>query len=345
MTIRKSLIICLPLLAAVACKAKGTHKSNAPAAIAVPGVAITAESSNATPAGPEVPVLPASGPSVPPAAGAADAGKLGSNQSQSNQSVPGIPGGAGVAEVRAKAPSPPGAVGTTAGKADPVLPPAVTAPPAQAAQACETLVIDFDKKPDGTPLLTGEKLKDQYQAYGIEFEAERRLENGRLKTILPVLFNTADRPNEAMKAKFLEADRGRHGNGEGFDFDLTTEKNGKAMIIAEHSFDALPDDGLDLVTYPDDNLRGGVLTLLFSKPSSVINMDLIDFESKGSEIELFIKADNGDYVSRPRKQSIPARANGALQTLSVDDHEYINKMMLHLSGTGAVDNIKICIKN
>ncbi len=124
---------------------------------------------------------------------------------------------------------------------------------------------------------------------------------------------------------------------------MTTEKNSRALIIAENTYDINPSDAADFVTYPDDNAHGGAIKLFFSKPTALVSMDLIDVESSDSNIELFTKADNGDYVVKAR-QPIPAQGNGALQTLSVDDHSYVNKLMINLSTSGAVDNIKICVK-
>jgi hypothetical protein len=214
--------------------------------------------------------------------------------------------------------------------------------PVKGAVECETFVLDFEKKPDGTAFDKGEKLKYQYEAYGVEFVAHKRLNNGDMENnVTPILFDTAERPNEEAKLEYSRIDN-LFGNNNGFDWDLTTDHNGKAMIIAEHMYDVDPNDSRDFVTNPDDNANGGVLKLFFAKPTALVSMDLIDVESKDSNIELYNKVGT-DYV-RKTVQPIPAMKDGAVQTLSVDDHSYVNKLMINLAGSGAVDNIKICVK-
>ncbi|MBC7530700.1 MAG: hypothetical protein H7318_03915 [Oligoflexus sp.] len=303
MKITKTLAICLPLLAVVAC-GKKSHKNN-PAATAAPTADLTAQTATA-PADTAV-----AGKALVPT-------ETTKGQDPANQSTP---------DVNQNAPTP------TKGEDS----------PGKAGPECETVVIDFEKRLDGSDFHKGEKLKDQYSAYGITFLAHKRLPNGQMQTnVQPILFDTAERPNEDQKAAYKDIDC-RFGNCDGFDWDLTTEKNSRALIIAEHTYDINPSDAMDFVSFPDDNAHGGVIKLFFAKPTALVSMDLIDVESSDSNIELFNKAENGDYIKKSG-QPIPAKPDAAVQMLSVDDHSYVDKLMINLSGSGAVDNIKICVK-
>lgn len=290
MKLRTTLLICLPLLAIVACKGKSKKNHSDIAPPVTPGLS-----------GDQTAVVP--GTETP-------TGVVTPNPTQSNPDV-----------------------NQSGGKGS---------EPAKGAVECETFVLDFEKKPDGSDFVKGEKLKFQYEAYGVEFLAHKRLNNGDMETnVTPILFDTAERPSEEAKLEYRRIDS-LFGNNDGFDWDLTTDHNGKAMIIAEHMYDVDPNDNRDFVTYPDDNANGGVLKLFFAKPTALVSMDLIDIESKDSTIELFNKVGT-DYV-RKTVQPIPATKDAAVQTLSVDDHSYVDKLMINLAGSGAVDNIKICVK-
>lgn len=304
MKITKTLAICLPLLAVVACGKKG-HKDQ-PAAAPTTTADFTAQTTSIS----------------------ADKGVAGKVLTPATETTKGQePANQSTPDVNQNAPTP-GKDTDTTGKPDP---------------ECQTLVIDFEKRPDGSDFHAGEKLKDQYKAYGIEFLAHKRLPNGQMQNnVQPILFDTAERPNEARKAAYKDIDN-RFGNGDGFDWDLTTEKNSRALIIAEHTYDINPSDAFDFVSYPDDNARGGVIKLFFSKPTALVSMDFIDVEASDSNIEIFNKAVNGDYIKKSG-QAIPAKPDATVQTLSVNDHSYVDKLMINLSGTGAVDNIKICVK-
>ena len=105
-----------------------------------------------------------------------------------------------------------------------------------------------------------------------------------------------------------------------------------------------PQTGLGASPHADGNTNGGYVKIMFAQPTSIINADFIDVDNNSSYLELYTVNAHGDYVTKS-KQAIPQRADKETANLSVDDHSYIRKMTIKFTGSSAVDNIKICVKN
>lgn len=136
--LHKTLIVCLPLLAFTACK-PGSKKSNN-AANPTP-VAEAIKDNNAALESKNVATPPVVTQSIEGtvAIPTEGAGKTDDSKQNQNQNAPSLP---------------------------------------EAKPECETLVIDFDKGPNGATLKSGELLNDQYAAWGVSFVAHKNLSNG-----------------------------------------------------------------------------------------------------------------------------------------------------------------------
>jgi len=84
--------------------------------------------------------------------------------------------------------------------------------------------------------------------------------------------------------------------------------------------------------------RSDSIILTFTEPTSLISVDLVRVDANDSNLQLFTGAED----SYPRSiQLLPSDVTA----LSIDDHSYIQKLKINLSGSGTIDNLKICIKN
>lgn len=214
----------------------------------------------------------------------------------------------------------------------PPTPDPVTPPPT----ACQTYTIDFDKTPGGKTIARGEKITNQYAAWGVDIISHRRRSNGSLDSGKPpIIFDSSERPNQARIDEYRDTSKEYGKNEDGFDFDLLTRSNKKVLIIAENFFD----EKQALVAFPDDNYWGGEIKFMFAKPTQVVNVDIIDNESDAAVLEFFDKDHMKTFVQR-----IEAEPNGALQNIALGSANYFRKMILRLPGGGAVDNIRICVQ-
>jgi len=111
-------------------------------------------------------------------------------------------------------------------------------------------------------------------------------------------------------------------NPTGGDYDLGVNQ-GNAFILSE--------DG-DL-NDPDDNAGGGVLTFTFIDPVNFTSLEVIDFD----ESHNYIKTIGVD--GSVKRIDIPRGSNGSVQEIFVDA-DNIRKLLVVMTGSGAVDNLK-----
>jgi hypothetical protein len=154
-------------------------------------------------------------------------------------------------------------------------------------------IIDFEK------LSTGEFATTQYD--GVTITAQRK-------------YDDDTSPNDAMVFDSF--------NPTGGDSDLATSTQGNLLIISE---DGNQGD-------PDDNARGGVITVSFDTPATVHDFKIIDLE-EGGTIRLFDEAGN-----LLKTLSTGTTANGGIAQVIIDQ-DNVSIMEITLAGSGAIDDI------
>ncbi|MBC7659496.1 MAG: hypothetical protein H7249_07280 [Chitinophagaceae bacterium] len=207
---------------------------------------------------------------------------------------------------------------------------------------CETVTLDFETKPDGSRILKGEKITNQYADWGVEIASQKLASNGHWISVPPVIFNTAERPNAFEQSAYYEFDLA-NGNRKGFDWELTTENNRNALIIGEQNFEFNRRHDEDFAKFPGANADGGTITLYFARPASLISVDMVDVSNDRSTLEYANRVAIEQY-ERSMIQAIPSRDVGSLQTLTANDHSYTDRLTINFKSAGALDNIKLCIK-
>ncbi|MFW7380874.1 MAG: hypothetical protein ACOH5I_18810 [Oligoflexus sp.] len=185
--------------------------------------------------------------------------------------------------------------------------------------ACSEKFLDFDRTASGRDIYAGEKIKEQYSAWGVTIDAVNRR-----KKIDHVAI-TFDSGNPTGN----DEDLATPGNGDGNTMPL-----GMLLIIPE-TLDDNDNDGL--VDDPNDSAKGGELIFYFAQPTELRSIDMIDIEEKDSYIELYDAADNVTQTE------VPAIGDNSVQTISWSDKPKLNKLKVTLDGSGAIDNLRICI--
>ncbi|CTQ34134.1 Hint domain-containing protein [Jannaschia rubra] len=107
----------------------------------------------------------------------------------------------------------------------------------------------------------------------------------------------------------------------GGDWDLKTSNLGKVLILSEDG------DSCD----PDDSAKGGILKFAFDKPATVNSLTLLDVE-KGATIKLY--GEDGKLIDNIRVKT----SDNGQKTVDIDT-QGVARMEVHLSGSGAVDNL------
>ncbi len=176
--------------------------------------------------------------------------------------------------------------------------------------------IDFDYDAENNPIWPGEKLDQQYQAWGIRLGA-------------------VDFENQPQWSISFDSSQPT-----GQDWDLQTPGYGwgndvsynNLWIMAENIVDQNHDGYVD---DPDDNSAGGCLLMWFDRPTWVGLLDVIDIEEEGSRVSFWYENQLvADYA-------IPANNDNSVQHLRFDEPPKADYMSICLLGSGAIDNIMI----
>ncbi len=132
-------------------------------------------------------------------------------------------------------------------------------------------------------------------------------------------------PNESLGGPGV----GR-GEGAGTGNDVAL---GNLLIIAENDRDR---DGDGRIDAPDDNASGGTITFEFDEPVSLDSFLLLDIEELGGHVELWhfdVLVDNPD---------VPMLGDNSLQSMSFA-HPIVTSVVVHLAGSGALDELSYCV--
>ena len=208
-------------------------------------------------------------------------------------------------------------------------------------------IIDFEKGVDGEALKAGLEITTQFAELGVTISAENNTEGNPDKAIL---FDSA--------------------NPTGGDDDLRTpgdginnnEALGNLLIIAEndnicrkrdrkHSDrkhyltdskgDDHDDNGDGLISKPDDEAGGGIITFDFDQFVVIRFIDVIDIEEEGS-----LAVASSEFID-PIELEIEPLGDNSVQTIDFDIDPIIetDKLEIILTGSGAVDNLEFCLRD
>ncbi len=203
---------------------------------------------------------------------------------------------------------------------------------------CTVAEIDFNSLPDGTKLVGGDYLHEQFEPfYGLTFSVSGGLRN------VPRLFDTA----KVGTAAFGDPDLGspnQHcvGGGPGMGNGGAPGPNGdnpyqncnylgNVLIIQE-------DNGYE--DQPDDNQDGGTISFDFSPVAKEIyEIELLDIDYPVS-ITVVNMDDNGMMQEKP-PLDVPLRGNNSLQKIALNEKNVV-QLRLNLRRSGAVSSLSFC---
>ena len=190
-----------------------------------------------------------------------------------------------------------------------------TLAPTFATAACSNVTIDFEAMPDGTPLLGGAYLKDEYfQAYGLVLSAS----GGFSKK--PCLFNTSDIQDSDLGSPNQQCTPPGPGVGKGGEPDMPG-----ANCKPQHNVLIIQQDDEE---QPVANQHGGSLVFTFTEKVTLNEIGLMDIGKVGTNIT----AEIGDAT-----QNFPVigLGNNAVQTETIHLPR-VSKLSVHFMGRSAV---------
>ena len=199
---------------------------------------------------------------------------------------------------------------------------------------CDIVTVDFSKAANGTELKGGDYVSNDWLSYGLTLSAE----GGRGK--LPRLFDTANPGTEEKGDPDLGApNKGCGGPGIGLGGERGAPGEncnplGNVLIIQEIN---------DYPEIPDDNAKGGIITLDFTNPDGqyVFDMGLLDIDYRGTTIEVIYR--NG---GKDAKNTIIVNALGdnSFQKILIDTPN-VTWIKVMLRESGAVTYLKFYRKS
>jgi hypothetical protein len=197
---------------------------------------------------------------------------------------------------------------------------------------CTDVVLDFDTLADGTNILGGSYLWNEYKdEFGVVLSAS----GGFLQ--FPRLFNTANAndeeahlgsPNELCQSP-------GPGVGVGGEPDAVTsncEPLGNVLIIQD----------TEDTSQPKDTDDGGVISFIIDsdKVESVNEIGLFSIDSIGTTIKVAHFTSSGKKA--PKFIDVDAAGENSVQTISIE-RERVFQVDVNMSGRGAVSFLKMCV--
>lgn len=186
-------------------------------------------------------------------------------------------------------------------------------------KGCSEKVVDFDITPEGKSIASGKIILDQYLSWGIRIEAKN---NRRKLEDVAITFDSANPTGNAA--------------------DLATPGYGPGNSVALHNLLIIPEyltdrNGDGLVDDPNDSSKGGVIIFHFDQATEIHSLDMIDMEDKLTYIKLY------DAANEEIRTDVPSRGDNSVQTIRWEKKPKVVKVKVLLEGSGAVDNLRICL--
>ena len=191
---------------------------------------------------------------------------------------------------------------------------------------CKIDWIDFSTDGDGNPLKGGMYVKDNWKkkygfsilAEGVGAESKARLLDSSRPGVARQLGapNSACRPNRGP-GKGWGGRPGKKGEN--------CEKLGNVLILQDEN-----------VMKPKDNAKGGKITFLFDKPTSIMTIGLLDINSSKNKLHVYY---NGRRSGATGK--VPRLGNNSHQVLPLHQGNVVELEVI-LEGNGAVTGIGFC---
>lgn len=223
-----------------------------------------------------------------------------------------------------------GCVGDICGRATIAVDSGCSAPP----PVCP-LIINFDEDDQSASLPAGTPVFGQWSSKGVLFSAENNRGGG---PDLGIIFDTGNitgtdtdlgTPNAAFGGPGIGAGGAMGAIGENANF------LGNVLIIAENDHDANRDG---LVDDPDDEARGGTLTVDFNSPVRVDYLDLLDIDETGGTIR------TTDVNGATNTINIPNLGENSYQRVPVNGNNLV-ELEINLVGSGALAEVAYCPAN
>lgn len=184
----------------------------------------------------------------------------------------------------------------------------------RAAPQCTTL--DFDTAPDGSPIAAGDIVEDVYSSIGVHLDVWKK-------------------PSKSCPGLGVAFDSDHPTGG---DDDLKFENLGNLLINQEHFDDT--DIANGYVSEPDDEARGAFFEFTFDDPVCVTSMVLLDIDYDEQPVKIKFYDDTDTLVAT---HSVDPMGNNVRLDVSLPAMECtVRRMTVHLSSSGAMDNLTFC---
>jgi hypothetical protein len=200
-------------------------------------------------------------------------------------------------------------------------------------EGCPEL-LDFDVDADGLAILPGQDITDAYASWGVQIDTYTAGSPG-----LGIAFDSSAPTGGDDDLGTPNVDFGGPGVGAGGGAGQPGQNDaalGNLLISAENSVDA---DCDGLVDDPDDHAAGAWFGLLFDEESCVFGLDFVDVEAGEGPSELYFYDVAFNLVAT---YAYPGLGGNSVQHVDVDICG-VWAMGIALYGSGAVDNIDLCV--
>jgi hypothetical protein len=205
----------------------------------------------------------------------------------------------------------------------------------------------FKMLPDGTLLLPGDYISDQFEPfYGLTFSATGPGALGEFPRLLDCAnpstevdgTSCGDRdlgaPNEKCPGGGPGEGKGGEPGPKGDNPYKNCQPQGNVLIIQEDNEDN------ECAGIPDDNQDGGEITLNFSPMAEVVyTIGLMDIDYATSIVVVYV--DENGKTREKRPISIPLRGDNSLQTVYLNEPNVV-QLRLKLERSGAITMLTFC---
>lgn len=202
-------------------------------------------------------------------------------------------------------------------------------------QTCtNSVTIDFEQDGYGNALMAGETITSAYNMLGVNFTIANNRPQHPDKGII---FDTSNPTGGDTDLGTPNAAFGGPGIGAGGGSGLVGSNAvalGNVLIIAENDMDANSDG---LVDVPDDEAHGGSITIDFTAPTEVFEIELLDLDDGNGGNILFAELVNGSIASFP----IPNLGDNSTYKFPLS-LSGVSSIRIEFAGSGALASLTYC---
>lgn len=211
-------------------------------------------------------------------------------------------------------------------------------------EACQhPLVLDFDTDGNGNPILRGQKIDNEYSAYGITVKAHNY---NASHPQIAIAFDSANPTGAINGDRIKDVDLGTPNimyGGPGM--SETGDNKEPSNSIALHNLLITPDNAVDTnpadgyIDDPNDEPSGGSLSFIFNKEYTFSSVKYIDLDWSTGEVVGYSDATGTAQIF---SINVPQEKGNAVETIHGDETTKIRSLKFRGRDSYAIDEVKLC---